>query len=42
LDAKYDPTENNYCRIATTRYPTCVVGSLFGAYSQLMKWSARA
>jgi len=34
LDAKRDPTQNNYCRIATTRYLTRIVGSLFGAYSQ--------
>ena len=27
LDAKRDPTQNNYCRIASTRYPTCGVGS---------------
>jgi hypothetical protein len=33
LGAKRDPTQNYYYRIATTRYPTCVVGSLFGAYS---------
>ena len=33
LDAKRDPTQNIYCRIASMRYPTCVVGSLFGAYS---------
>jgi len=35
LDAKRDPTQNNYYRITSMRYPTCVAGALFGAYSHL-------
>jgi hypothetical protein len=33
LDAKRDATQCNYCRIATIRCRTCVLVSLFGAYS---------
>ena len=34
LDAKRDPTENNYCLIPTKRYSTYDAGSLLDAYSQ--------